>query len=288
LPITKLIFLIGEKMTIKSIINKTKTPNTISSLKKDFIKLGVSPGNIILMHSSLSKLGWTVGGPVAVLESLMEILTTEGTLVIPSFTYDNNEPSNWQNPPVPKPWWEIIRKEMPAFHPDKSITTQMGIIAETFRKFPNVSRSSHPHCSFTAWGKYAKFITNNHALFPTYGDESPLAKVYQLQGKILLLGVNHESNTSLHYAEYKSNLPIMIKENKGAAIVQNSNRKWVQWEEMAYSSIDFMDVGLEYEKSIGYIPQKVGKAETRFLSQPVLVDFAIEWFKKHRKNQTHF
>jgi len=84
------------------VVKLTKHPNTITSLKRDFKRLGVEKGSIIIMHSSLSKIGWTVGGPVSVIKALTQVLTSEGTLVMPTFTGGNSKPSQWENPPVPK------------------------------------------------------------------------------------------------------------------------------------------------------------------------------------------
>ena len=147
-----------------NIVKKTERPNTFDSLRRDFISLGLKPGMVVIVHSSLSNIGWTVGGPVSIIDALMDVLTRKGTLVMPTFSSGNTEPSEWQNPPVPKEWWPVIRMYTPAFHLDKIPTRGMGTIPETFRKYPNVIRSYHPTSSFAAWGKYAKKITKNHPL----------------------------------------------------------------------------------------------------------------------------
>ena len=203
----------------KDIINITITPNTIESLKDDFKSLGLKQGDIILVHSSLSQLGWTVGGPVSVIDALISVLGEEATLIMPSFSSGNTDPKEWQYPPVPKEWFPIIREQMPAFHIDKTPTRGMGIIAETFRKYPGVVRSNHPVSSFSAWGKYAKYITQGHKLECDLGEESPLARIYELDGKIVLLGVNHSSNSSIHLAEYRSEYKEKYFKPQGSSIL---------------------------------------------------------------------
>ncbi|NVM37236.1 MAG: AAC(3) family N-acetyltransferase [Candidatus Lokiarchaeota archaeon] len=271
-----------NKRSEKQVVKSTRYPNTITTLKRDFKTLGVRPGIVLIAHSSLSKIGWTVGGPVAVINALMQILTSEGTLVMPTFSSDNTDPSHWENPPVPESWWNTIRNEMPAYHPDITPTRGMGSIVETFRKWPNIIRSNHPTSSFTAWGKYAEIITKNHELLADLGEDSPLARIYELDGYILLLGVSYENNTSLHLAEYRSDYFKKRYKLNGSAILVDNERQWAEWEELDLNMDDFEQLGKDFESKINYVPVKVGIADARLLSQRELVDFAIEWFKENR------
>ena len=134
-------------------------PATVPSLVVDLAKLGVKTGMTLVVHSSLKSLGEVNGGPVAVILALEEMLGVEGTLVMPTFTADNSEPSNWQHPAVPEEWWQQIRATMPAYDPTFTPAFHMGIIPETFRKQTDVVRSHNPDASFAAWGKYARQIT---------------------------------------------------------------------------------------------------------------------------------
>lgn len=115
---------------------------------------------------------------------------------MPAYTGGLTDPKNWQHPPVPEDWKDTIRAETPAFDPLRTPTRQMGQIAETFRTWPDVVRSTHPHCSFAAWGTHAKIIVEGHELENGLGEGSPLARIYELDGWVLLLGVGFASNTS--------------------------------------------------------------------------------------------
>ena len=272
-----------KKETEGSVVNFTQKPNTLTSLKSDFEALGVKPGANIIMHSSLSKIGWTVGGPVPVIRALMQTLTPEGTLVMPTFSSSNSEPSKWENPPVPENWWDTIRKEMPAFEPDITPTRGMGMIVDTFRNWPNVLRSNHPMSSFAAWGKHAKFITENHELIGDLGESSPISRLYELNGLILLLGVSHENNSSIHLAEYRSDFPGKKYDKTGCAMLVNNQRKWVEWEELDLNPDDFEQLGADFESTIDYKPGKIGLAESRLIPLRTIVDFGVKWLKKNRK-----
>ncbi|MFX1378526.1 MAG: aminoglycoside N(3)-acetyltransferase [Promethearchaeota archaeon] len=272
----------NNKKSENKVVKSTQKPNTITTLKNDFKALGVKPGSVIIMHSSLSKIGWTAGGPVAVIEAITQILTSEGTLIMPTFSGDNSDPSFWNNPPVPKSWWDIIRDEMPPYHPIKTPTRGVGVIAEIFRNWPNVFRSNHPMSSFAAWGKHAGLITRNHELLADLGENSPLARIFDLDGLILLIGVSHENNSSLHLAEYRSIFKNKRYRLTGSAILLNGKREWVSWEELDLDTDDFERLGSDFESKINYTPGKVGLAETRLLSQREMINFAIEWFEKNR------
>ena len=272
-----------KKETEGSVIGYTSKPNTITSLKHDFKALGIKPGDIIIMHSSLSKLGWTVGGSVAVIDALINVLTPEGTLVMPTFTSDNSEPSDWENPPVPESWWDTIRNEMPAYNPQVTPTRAMGRIVETFRTWPGVLRNDHPMSSFAAWGKYAKNVLDNHELEADLGNDSPIARLYDLNGLILLLGVSHSNNSSLHLAEYRCDYPGKTFTKTGCAMMVDNIRKWVEWEELELNADDFEQLGKDFESNKKFILGKVGEAEARLISVKAIVDFAIEWIPQNRK-----
>lgn len=267
------------------VVKQTPTPNTRATLRRDFEQLGVKSGSTVIMHSAMSKLGWTVGGPMPVIQAMMDMLTPAGTLVMPSHSSDNSDPAHWQNPPIPQDWWQIVYDEWPAFDPATTPTRQMGIIAETFRRWPGVVRSYHPTGSFAAWGQHAEWITTEHQLNAQFGERSPLARIYDLDGQVLLLGVVHGNNTSLHLAEHRSNYWGKALEKQGSAILVNGERRWVAYDMLAYDADDFEQCGADYETSIGYIPGKVGQAEARLISQRGVVDFGMRWLEQNRRPQ---
>ncbi|MEH7121736.1 MULTISPECIES: aminoglycoside N(3)-acetyltransferase [unclassified Bacillus (in: firmicutes)] len=259
-------------------IYQMKIPNTRSSLHKDLQNLGLEKGMVVIVHSSLSALGWVCGGPVAVVQALMETVGEEGTIIMPTQTADNSDPAEWQNPPVPEEWWPIIRKETPAYDPHFTPTTGMGKIVEAFRTFPGVKRSLHPTYSFAAWGKHAEYILSQQPLEEGFGLESPLAKIYELDGYVLLLGVQHDSNTSLHFAEHA--IVNRKKVQKGTALFENNERVWKTYEEIVYDSDSFDALGKEFEKKHPINSCQIGLATCKLMKQRLLIDFGREWLQE--------
>jgi aminoglycoside 3-N-acetyltransferase len=265
----------------REVVEKSPRPITLESLSHDLKRLGLARGDIVIVHSSLSKIGWVVGAGVTVISALMDTVTTEGTIVMPAHTTGNGDPENWNYPSVPKEWWQTIRDNMPPFIPHITPTRNLGRIPEIFRTIPGVVRSSHPQVSFSAWGKEATTIVESHELVDGLGRGSPLQRLYDLDGRILLLGVDHESNTSLHLAESLTKTAAPRKMT-GAAFLERGARVWKNWEELAINSDDFNAIGYAFESSIKYQPLKIGLAESRLLPVRELVDFAAEWMDTHR------
>lgn len=262
-------------MSESGVIAHTPSPRTRDSLAADLRRLGVEVGATVIVHSSLSALGWVNGGSVAVVQALMDVVGPTGTLVMPTQTGALSDPAQWRNPPVPEGWWQLIRDTMPAYDPGVTPTRQMGQIVETFRTWPGVVRSSHPHLSFAAWGRHAEQIVANHSLDNSLGERSPLARVYDLDGWVLLLGVGHANNTSFHLAEYR--VPSQPVTEKGAPIVQDGRRVWTTYRDVDIDAGPFADLGEEFEQQRLTRMGQVGSAHARLFRQRPAVDFAVRW-----------
>jgi len=273
-------------MSEDSIVAKTQMPATIDTLQRDLRGLGVGPGMVLLVHSSLSAMGWVCGGAVAVVAALQSALGSSGTLVMPAHSPGLSEPGKWENPPVPASWWPVIRENMPAYDPDLTPTHSMGVISETFRKQRGVLRSSHPQVSFCAHGPQASRIVDDHSLAFGLGERSPLARIYDLHGFVLLLGASHGSNTSMHLAEYRANFPARKVVREGAPIDASGSRQWATFEEVEPDSSDFDRIGEEFLTSdAGRVVRrgKVGLADCQLMPQRDVVNFAVGWMEENRK-----
>jgi aminoglycoside 3-N-acetyltransferase len=265
-------------MSELEVILRTSSPRTRSGLATDLCQLGLTPGMIVLVHASLSSLGWVCGGSVTVVQALMDVLTTTGTLVMPTHSRDYSDPAEWEDPPVPSEWWSIIRETMPAF--DARVTPSFGVgrIAETFRTWPDVLRSSHPTVSFAAWGQHADIIVENHSLDNSLGEGSPLARLYDLNAWVLLLGVAYDQNTCFHLAEYRTVGATQVL--KGAPILEGEQRKWKQYSDIEFDTDCFVEIGAAFEQANHVKASQVGDAHTKLFPLRCAVDFVVEQYGK--------
>lgn len=272
-------------MSESDVIHKTKDVITKETLLNDFKALGIKKGDILLVHSSLSKLGWIVGREITVIDALLEMVGKNGTIVMPCFSGENSDPSRWENPPVPNSWVETIKENMPPFDPLKTPTREMGRIADAFWRYPNALRSNHPQVSFSAIGPKAEWILQDQPLSPGFGENSPLYKLYDLQAKVLLLGVGYGSCTCLHRCEVQLT-PLKQYHLTGARIIKEGQSIWQEFMEIDYDDNDFSKLGEDYEKQYPVSIHRVGIADCRLIDMVSLCDFGKQWLQIHRPIHT--
>ncbi|MFJ1937071.1 aminoglycoside N(3)-acetyltransferase [Kitasatospora sp. NPDC088160] len=254
---------------------------TRQSLAAELRAAGVEPGGTLLVHSSLRSLGWVSGGPVTVVQALLDALEPTGTLVVPTHTGDNSDPAGWSNPPVPEAWWPDIRASWPAYDPQVSPTLGMGAIPETVRTWPGARRSAHPQTSFAALGPGAAETTDGHALDCLLGESSPLARLEDRDAQVLLLGVDFGSCTCFHLAEYRVPGP---SEDISFAALTPEGRQRLTVRDRAICADDFAELGTAFEadrpKAVRHAT--VGAATTRLFRLRDAVAYAQHWLPEHR------
>ncbi|MBQ1546999.1 MAG: AAC(3) family N-acetyltransferase [Lachnospiraceae bacterium] len=244
--------------------------------------LGLKNGDSVMVHASLSRIGYVCGGAQTVIEALIEVVGPEGTVMMPTQSWKNLDPETGVHWDADEADWDRIRENWPAY--DKAITptNTMGAVSEMFRSWPGTIRSDHPARSVAAWGRNAKYLTENHDLSNIFGDGSPIGKLYELDGKVLLMGVDHDKNTSLHLADARAEYPGKHVCIEHSAVMENGERVWKEYETLFVDGEDFIDIGKSFETEHVVNRQLLGDAELKLMKQRELVDFAVEWIEKNR------
>jgi aminoglycoside 3-N-acetyltransferase len=271
-----------RSMSEDEVIAGTHEPITLMTLVTHLAACGLGAGQTVLVHTRLSALGWVVGGAQTVIQALLQVLGSRGTVMMPTQTWKNLYPSSGVHGHVPEAWWPTIRAHWPAYDPATTPSIGMGVVAELFRTWPGAQRSHHPVRSFTALGPQAERLIATHALEDPFGETSPIGQLYALDGFTLLLGTDHSRNTSLHLAEHRADYPRKRRLQESSAILVEGIRQWVTYSSPLLESSDFATLGAAYEATHQLTPAFVGQAPARFLRQRQLVDWAVTWIEQHR------
>ena len=258
-------------------------PITKEDLLAAFQSVGLVNGCAVMVHTSLSGLGYVCGGAQTVIEALIETVGEEGTIMMPTQSWKNLDPEDGVHGDVEREYWPIIRDNWPAYDKRMTPTNTMGAVAEMFRSWPGTLRSDHPARSVAAWGKHAEYLTANHDFSDIFGESSPLAKLYALDGDVLLIGVGYDKNTSLHLADVRAEYPGKHTCVEHSAVMENGRRVWKAYETLYVDGEDFVQIGEAYEEANEVSKAKLGTAALRRMKQREVVDFAVEWIEAHRK-----
>jgi aminoglycoside 3-N-acetyltransferase len=259
-------------------------PITKSRLVKDLRKLGVAAGQTVMLHASVRSVGWIVGGPDIIIQALLDVLETKGTLMMLV---------SWEDSPYnlvkwPKDWQQAFLEECPPFDPATSRAyRKWSILTEYLRTWPGAFRSNNPDASFAAAGALARWITENHPLQYGFGLGSPLAKLCEAKGKVLLLGAPLNTITILHYAENLAKVPNKKTVRYKMPLLCHGRRVWVEIEEfdtcgniLPGAEEYFEAIPHEYLASGRGCSGKVGEAQSYLVDAADMTEFTVQWLEQ--------
>jgi aminoglycoside 3-N-acetyltransferase len=215
---------------------------------------------VLVVHTSFSRVAPVDDGPLGLIAALRSALGPEGTLVMPSMSDNDDHP----------------------FEREKTPCLGMGVVADYFRTLPDVLRSNSPH-AFAAVGPAAAAITSDHPLDVAHGLDSPVGRIYQLDGQVLLLGVGHDANTTIHLAETMAG--VRYRRPKYCTILVGGRPARHDYSEIDHccQNFDLMDGWLDaqHRQQRGI----VGHADARLIRSRDVVEVALE---RLRENETAF
>lgn len=267
-------------------------PVTRSELLAGLRALGVRPGGILMVHTRMSALGWVVGGSQAIVEALLAAVGPGGTLM----AYAGWEDDPWHLAEWPPEWQRAYRAELPPFDPELSEADhQMGRLPERIRTWPGAKASTGHVMRMVAIGARAGWLTQNQPWHHPAGPGSPLAKLVQADGQVLLLGAPLETLTLLHHAESLVNGPekrmvtYAVPVRDGAKVTwrdvhdhDTSSRGAFPYERVIPRGDDaFAVIGRLALAAGAGVTGQVGDAESRLFAARPLAEFAVDWLQQH-------
>jgi aminoglycoside N3'-acetyltransferase len=225
-------------------------------LVRQLRSLGVRAGDVLLTHTSFRAVRPVEGGPQGLITALRDAVGPAGTLVMPSWTGDDEAVFDPATTPA---------------SPD------LGIVADTFWRLPGVERSNHPF-AFAAAGPLAGSIVRDPLPLPPHIPASPVGRVHELDGKILLLGVDHEVNTTLHLAELLAGVPYLVP--KAITVRENGMSKRIDYGENDHCTRRFALMGGWLEARGLQAAGRIGRAATLLARARDVVDLALEQLQR--------
>ncbi|WP_254606492.1 aminoglycoside 3-N-acetyltransferase [Sphingomonas bacterium] len=168
-------------------------------MRADLRRLGVAAGDVLMIHAAMSRVGPLLNGPDALIGALLDVIGPEGTLIAYTSWDSVHDDLLDPNGRVLAEW----RDHIPGFDPLRSRAVRMnGMLAEFLRTTPGARRSGNPGASIAALGRLADWITAEHPQDYGYGQGSPLAKLVETEGRVLMVGAPWDTMTLIHHADH--------------------------------------------------------------------------------------
>jgi len=219
-------------------------------------ELGVRTGGVLLVHTSFRAVRPVEGGPPGLIDALRAALGPYGTLVMPSWPSSADEPFNPSTTPAAK---------------------DLGVVADTFWRMPGVLRTEHLF-AFAAAGPRAAEIVADPLPIPPHIPESPVGRVHALDGQVLLLGVGHENDTTLHLAELLAGVP--YRAPKSFHVLRGGCVERIEYGENDHCCARFALADDWLRSGRLQAEGRVGNAHARLVRARDVVDVAVKRLKR--------
>ncbi len=265
-------------------------------LLHDLTKLGVTPGDLVMVHASLRKLGlartdFGADGAELLLEVLDEAVGRSGTLMM---TLGTTYALDWVNRlPVEERANLLFGTEAFDFRAAPAMS-DVGWLAEAFRTRQGTIVSNNPSGRFGARGAGAEVLLADQPWHDYYGPGSPLHKLCEGGGKILRLGADPDTVTALHYAEYVADLPEKKRTRWDylLATAEGPNHVWVECLDdsdgiVEWQGEDYFALILKTYLKLGrHRAGLVGEARSELIDASDIVSFGARWMEQNLARAT--
>jgi aminoglycoside 3-N-acetyltransferase len=258
---------------------------TRAALRADLARLGLRPGDAVMAHGALSRVGRLLGGPDAVIGALLDAVSPGGTVL--AYTdwdarYDELLDDRGRVPPE----W---RAHVPPFDRAASRASRdNGVLPEFLRTWPGARRSGNPGASVAALGARAERFTADHPLDYGYGPGSPLATLVEARGKVVMIGAPLDTMTLLHHAEHLADLPGKRVIRYEVPFATGGGVEWRTVEEFdtaqpvveAFGDDHFAAIVTDFLAGGRGVRGRVGSADAVLVDADAICAFAVRWMEE--------
>jgi aminoglycoside 3-N-acetyltransferase len=264
---------------VSGAVNEYSAPRTVRELTAFLAELGVMTGSTLLVHASLTHSGLAAAD---VRSALMDVLGTDGTLVVPAFTPENSDTSDAylkrtaQMSPAER---KADQAAMKPYDPQSTPCPVMGVLADEVRRAPGAQRSDHPQTSFAAIGRKAVRLMEGHDPRCHLGERSPLGKLYAEGAQVLLLRTGFGECSAFHLAEYRAWPDPPLRTYR--CVVGPPPGSWIAYEDVVLDDSDFAAMGARMPEQLITRRQLHGRPVSLFALRDA-VDFACRDMVRHR------
>ncbi len=262
-----------------------------NAIASDLRSLGLRPGQDLLVHSSLRKVGPLAGGPATLLAAIRDVVGPAATLVVPTQTAWNSLTSRDFRAATAGLDADARARyiaALPGFEQASTPSAGMGAFAEYVRTQPGAQRSAHPQTSFAALGPHAASAMSRHDLDCHLGKRSPLGWLYDAGAAIALIGVGYSVCTAFHLAEYPLSGELPGREYD-CFVTSDGERRQCTFKDIDLVDDDFELVGAALDDfrwpNAADAPRHghVAMADVIWLPMRGAVDFARSWMDARRR-----
>lgn len=260
-------------------------PYPPGDLAADLAALGLRRDRDVIVHCSMRRLGWIDGGAEAVLTAVQDAAGPRATIVVPTFTTIKSPTSRVYRRAVADAVAKGMTPEEAARYvlAEGEPTPETGRLARALADRPGAVRSGHPLTSFAAIGPHADRYMSGHEVAVHLGASSPIAKLYDADASILLLGVGYEACTALHLAEYR--LARTPPARRYTYLSGGREDGGGEFTGIPLDDGDFPRLGDELDRQPFVRTGRVAAGTGRTMTMKDTVDFAVRWMTLHRGSE---
>jgi aminoglycoside 3-N-acetyltransferase len=228
---------------------------TQQQITSDITAMGVRPGDLLLVHSSLKSLGQVIGGAEAAARALVDVVGPTGTVFVPTFNFAKFP-------------WDV-----------KTTPSAVGAITEAFRHLPSAKRSLQSTHPVSAIGPRADEILADHEKTHPFAVNSPLGKLWKLNAWVLLLGCGHRSSSMIHIAEEAEDVPYLYRVRQQTLLLPDGTSKQIDVRRPGVSN-GFYKIDGPLRSAGKILDGKVGQADSMLMCAADIVETARQMLRK--------